>query len=48
MINTQRKTTFSGPKADVIENIYHELFLRYAECSLDEEISNFKNLKENF
>jgi preprotein translocase subunit SecA len=31
------------------KNIYNELFLRYAECSLDEEISSLKNnFKENF
>jgi preprotein translocase subunit SecA len=31
------------------KNVYQELFLRYAECSLDEEILTFKkNLKENF
>ena len=31
------------------KNIYHELFLRYAEYSLDEEITTLKrNFKEKF
>jgi hypothetical protein len=30
------------------KNVYQELFLRYAECSLDEEILTFKKKKREF
>jgi preprotein translocase subunit SecA len=49
ILNTQRKQLFQARKQMLSKNIYQELFLRYAECSLDEEILAFKkNLKENF
>ena len=49
ILNTQRKQLFQARKQMLSKNIYQELFLRYAECSLDEEILDFKkNLKENF
>ncbi len=49
ILNTQRKQLFQARKQMLSKNIYQELFLRYAECSLDEEILTFKkNLKENF
>ena len=49
VLNTQRKQLFQARKQMLSKNIYHELFLRYAECSLDEEILDFKkNLNENF
>jgi preprotein translocase subunit SecA len=49
ILNTQRKQLFQARKQMLSKNIYQELFLRYAECSLDEEILIFKkNLKENF
>ena len=49
ILNTQRKQLFQARKQMLSKNIYQELFLRYAECSLDEEILNFKkNFKENF
>ena len=49
ILNTQRKQLFQARNQMLSKNIYNELFLRYAECSLDEEISNFKNnFKENF
>jgi preprotein translocase subunit SecA len=49
ILNTQRKQLFQARKQMLSKNIYQELFLRYAECSLDEEILNFKkNVKENF
>jgi hypothetical protein len=41
LINTQRKQLFR-PKQMLSKNVYQELFLRYAECSLDEEILTFK------
>jgi preprotein translocase subunit SecA len=49
ILNTQRKQLFQARKQMLSKNVYQELFLRYAECSLDEEILTFKkNLKENF
>ena len=49
ILNTQRKQLFQARKQMLSKNIYQELFLRYAECSLDEKILDFKkNLKENF
>jgi preprotein translocase subunit SecA len=49
ILNTQRKQLFQARKQMLSKNIYQELFLRYAECSLDEEILAFKkSLKENF
>jgi preprotein translocase subunit SecA len=49
ILNTQRKQLFQARTQMLSKNIYHELFLRYAECSLDEELLNSKNnLKENF
>jgi hypothetical protein len=30
------------------KNVYQELFLRYAECSLDEEILTFKKFEGEF
>jgi preprotein translocase subunit SecA len=43
ILNTQRKQLFQARTQLLSKNIYHELFLRYAECSLDEEILTFKN-----
>lgn len=49
ILNTQRKQLFQARKQMLSKNIYQELFLRYAECSLDEEILAFKKkVKENF
>ena len=49
ILNTQRKQLFQARNQMLSKNIYHELFLRYAECSLDEEIISFKtSLKEHF
>lgn len=49
ILNTQRKQLFQARNQMLSKNIYHELFLRYAECSLDEEILMFNtNLKEQF
>ena len=49
ILNTQRKQLFQARNQMLSKNIYHELFLRYAECSLDEEILTFKtSLKEHF
>jgi preprotein translocase subunit SecA len=49
ILNTQRKQLFQARKQMLSKNIYQELFLRYAECSLDEKILDFKkSLKENF
>jgi preprotein translocase subunit SecA len=43
ILNTQRKQLFQARTQLLSKNIYHDLFLRYAECSLDEEILTFKN-----
>ena len=49
ILNTQRKQLFQARNQMLSKNIYHELFLRYAECSLDEEILTLKtSLKEQF
>ena len=49
ILNTQRKQLFQARNQMLSKNIYHELFLRYAEYSLDEEITALKtNLKEKF
>ena len=49
ILNTQRKQLFQARNQMLSKNIYQELFLRYAESSLDEEIQNYKNnFKENF
>ena len=49
ILNTQRKQLFQARNQMLSKNIYQELFLRYAECSLDEEILSFKtSLKEHF
>ena len=49
ILNTQRKQLFQARTQMLSKNIYHELFLRYAECSLDEELLSLKNnSKENF
>ena len=49
ILNTQRKQLFQARNQMLSKNIYQELFLRYAESSLDEEIQNYKNnSKENF
>jgi preprotein translocase subunit SecA len=49
ILNTQRKQLFQARNQMLSKNIYHELFLRYAEYSLDEEITTLKpNFKEKF
>ena len=49
ILNTQRKQLFQARNQMLSKNIYHELFLRYAECSLDEEIMTLKTTSnENF
>jgi preprotein translocase subunit SecA len=49
ILNTQRKQLFQARNQMLSKNIYQELFLRYAECSLDEEIATFKTtLNEKF
>ena len=49
ILNTQRKQLFQARNQMLSKNIYHELFLRYAEYSLDEEITALKrNFKEKF
>jgi preprotein translocase subunit SecA len=40
ILNTQRKQLFQARTQMLSQNIYQELFLRYAECSLDEEKAN--------
>jgi preprotein translocase subunit SecA len=40
ILNTQRKQLFQARTQMLSQNIYQELFLRYAECSLDEERTN--------
>jgi preprotein translocase subunit SecA len=40
ILNTQRKQLFQARTQMLSKNIYQELFLRYAECSLDEERGN--------
>jgi preprotein translocase subunit SecA len=40
ILNTQRKQLFQARTQMLSQNIYQELFLRYAECSLDEEKTN--------
>ena len=42
ILNTQRKQLFQARNEMLAKNIYQELFLRYAESSLDQEILNFK------
>ena len=42
ILNTQRKQLFQARNQMLSQNIYHDLFLRYAECSVDEEISTYK------
>ena len=42
ILNTQRKQLFQARNQMLSKNIYQELFLRYAEYSLDEEILTFK------
>ena len=49
ILNTQRKQLFQARNQMLSKNIYNELFLRYAECSLDEEIITSKiSSNENF
>ena len=49
ILNTQRKQLFQARNQMLSKNIYHELFLRYAESSLDEEIMTLKTTSnENF
>lgn len=49
ILNTQRKQLFQARNQMLSKNIYHGLFLRYAEYSLDEEITTLKrNFKEKF
>ena len=49
ILNTQRKQLFQARNQMLSKNIYNELFLRYAECSLDEEILTSKiSSNENF
>ena len=49
ILNTQRKQLFQARNQMLSKNIYHELFLRYAEYSLDEEITTLRrNFKEKF
>ena len=43
ILNTQRKQLFQARNELLSKNIYNDLFLRYAECTLDEEITNGKN-----
>ena len=40
ILNTQRKQLFQARTQMLSQNIYQELFLRYAECSIDEEKAN--------
>ena len=40
ILNTQRKQLFQARTQMLSQNIYQELFLRYAECSIDEERTN--------
>ena len=40
ILNTQRKQLFQARTQMLSKNIYQELFLRYAECSVDEEKMN--------
>ena len=40
ILNTQRKQLFQARTQMLSQNIYQDLFLRYAECSLDEEKAN--------
>jgi preprotein translocase subunit SecA len=42
ILNTQRKQLFQARNEMLAKNIYQELFLRYTESSLDQEILNFK------
>lgn len=42
ILNTQRKQLFQARTEMLSKNIYNELFLRYAEFCIDEEISNSK------
>ena len=42
ILNTQRKQLFQARNEMLAKNIYQDLFLRYAESSLDQEIINFK------
>jgi preprotein translocase subunit SecA len=57
ILNTQRKQLFRARNEMLCENIYQDLFLRYAEYLLDEEIENsktssrftlFNNLEKHF
>lgn len=57
ILNTQRKQLFRARNEMLCENIYQDLFLRYAEYLLDEEIVNsktrskftlFNNLEKHF
>jgi preprotein translocase subunit SecA len=45
ILNTQRKQLFTSRNEILVKNIYQELFLRYAESLLDEELE--KKKKEN-
>ena len=47
ILNTQRKQLFQARNQMLSKNIYQELFLRYAECSLDEEMLPFKKDKND-
>jgi preprotein translocase subunit SecA len=42
ILNTQRKQLFQARNEMLSKNIYQDLFLRYAESSLDDEILNLK------
>ncbi|MEY4699035.1 MAG: hypothetical protein RIR85_455 [Pseudomonadota bacterium] len=57
ILNTQRKQLFRARNEMLCENIYQDLFLRYAEYLLDEEMENsktgsrfrlFNNLEKHF
>ena len=42
ILNTQRKQLFQARNEILSTNVYHDLFLRYAEYSVDEEIMKIK------
>jgi preprotein translocase subunit SecA len=47
ILNSQRKQLFNARNELVFENIYEELFLRYDEIYLDEELNPKKNRKKD-